>query len=83
MFDINEFLANEIKNKLNNIFPNIIVNTFYDSDRDEYSVSINDKDLYYSDEYQLLVMEIKQNILWTEKIYNYFFTLDEVSCSNS
>jgi len=82
MFDINEFLANEIREKLNNIFPNITINTFYNSDRDEYNVSINDKELYYSDEYQLMVMEIKQNILWTKNIYNYIFTLDEVSCEN-
>lgn len=82
MFDSNEFLANEIRNKILNVFPNITVNTYYDSDRDEYSVSINEKELYYSDVYQILVLEIKQELLWAKNLYNFYFTLDEVSCEN-
>lgn len=82
MFDSNEFLANEIRNKILNVFPNIIVNTYYDSDRDEYSVSINEKELYYSDAYQILVLEIKQELLWAKNLYNFYFTLDEISCEN-
>jgi len=43
-----------------------------DETQDNIIVAI-DNDLYYSDEYLALIMEIKMNLLWKNNIYNYLF----------
>lgn len=39
----------------------------------EKCVSIKDTEIYYSDEYQELIMDIKVNFLWKNNIINYLF----------
>ena len=70
---------NSIKDKIKNIllsnFPSIHVTVYLD---DGYIVySINNKDVYYSQEYLMLVTDINCNILYPRGIYNTLFVCDE------
>ena len=70
---------NSIKNKVKNIllsnFPDIRVTVYLD---DGYTVySINNKGVYYSQEYLMLVTDINCNILYPRGIYNTLFVCDE------
>ena len=70
---------NSIKNKVKNIllsnFPSIHVTVYLD---DGYGVySINNKSVYYSQEYLMLVTDINCNILYPRGIYNTLFVCDE------
>ena len=68
-------LKNKVKNILLSKFPNIHVAVYLD---DGYIVySINNKGVYYSQEYLMLVMDIICNILYPRGIYNTLFVCDE------
>jgi hypothetical protein len=66
--DLNE----EIKRRICAKFPFLSVSIFPDETQDNIIVAI-DNDLYYSDEYLALVMDIKTNVLWANNIFNYLF----------
>jgi hypothetical protein len=62
----------EIKKRINEKFPELNVSIFPDETKDNIIVAIDDE-LYYSDEYLDLIMDIKMKILWENNIFNYLF----------
>jgi hypothetical protein len=77
MFDDMNVLVTEIKNRIMKIFLYANVNVVFDQDHNEYFVSVDNSELYYSEAFQSFVMGIKQDILWKENIHNFYFILDE------
>lgn len=71
------FIENEIRNTIRASFPLLSLNIYHDVSRDEYVVSIDNRAVYYSDEYQKLVMSLKMNSLWPAGVENYFFVMEE------
>jgi len=69
-------LARSIRNKILSNFIFADIDIIYDKEQNEYFISTRDKDLYYSEAYGLLILDIKQNILWEQGKYNFYFTLD-------
>jgi|TergutMp193P3_1026864.scaffolds.fasta_scaffold00167_12 hypothetical protein len=69
-------LNNEILNAIHEKFPMLQISIFPDETQDNIIVAIND-DLYYSEEYLALVMDIKINLLWKNNIFNYLFVKEE------
>jgi len=69
-------LARSIRNKILSNFISADINITYDKEQNEYFLSTQDKNLYYSEAYGLLILDIKQNILWEQGKYNFYFTLD-------
>jgi hypothetical protein len=76
MFDANSVLATEIKNRIMKNFLYANVNVVFDEAHDEYFVSVDNRELYYSEAFQSFVMGIKQDILWKENVHNFYFILD-------
>jgi len=76
MLENDNLLAFNIKNKIESDFINAKINIIYDKEQNEYFISTRDKDLYYSESYGLLILDIKQNILWKQGKYNFYFILD-------
>jgi len=76
MFDKNYTLALKIKNLILINFPYAGINVFHDSTLNEYFISTQNKELYYSDEFGKLILEINQNMLWGQGIFNFYFILD-------
>lgn len=66
-------VVTEIKKQFSAKYPNVHLN-FSDED-DDYNFSINNRELYYSDDFQLFVFKIKQK-LWEQNIHNIYFILD-------
>jgi hypothetical protein len=66
--DINQ----EIINRIHEIFPSLEISVYSDKTQDNIIIAIDDE-VYYSDEYLELVMDIKMNILWENNIFNYLF----------
>jgi hypothetical protein len=62
----------EIKRTINQKFPQLDVSIFSDETQDNIIVAIDD-DVYYSDDYLSLIMDIKMNLLWKNNIFNYLF----------
>lgn len=62
----------EIKTKIHEKFPSLSISIFMDETQDNIIVAI-DNDLYYSEEYLALIMDIKINFLWKNNIFNYLF----------
>jgi hypothetical protein len=69
-------LARSIRNKILSNFIFADIDIIYDKEQNEYFISTRNKDLYYSEAYGLLILDIKQNILWEQGKYNFYFTLD-------
>lgn len=69
------FVENEIRNVIRGSFPLLSLNIYHDLSRDEYVVSIDNRAVYYSDEYQKLVMDLKLSSLWPAGVDNYFFVV--------
>jgi hypothetical protein len=67
---------NEIKKMINAKFPQLTISIFPDETQDNKIVAIDD-DLYYSDDYLSLVMDIKMNLLWKNNIFNYLFVKEK------
>ena len=61
-----------IREQIGGSFPSLKVFIYPDKTEDNVIVAIDD-DLYYSDEYLSLVMQIKIDILWKNNIFNYLF----------
>jgi hypothetical protein len=76
-------LESEIKNKILSQFPNIEIKLYYEENSDGFYISMNNRDVYYSDSYQLLIMEVKVNILWKNNINNCYFIHETISGFNS
>jgi hypothetical protein len=76
MFDSKNGLAITIKNILLTHFPCAEIDIIFDKEQNEYFISTRDEKLYYSEEYGMLIMEIKLNLLWDNGIFNFFFILD-------
>jgi hypothetical protein len=65
-----------IKKTISEKFPHLNVSVFSDETQDNMIVAIDD-DLYYSEDYLSLVMDIKMNLLWKNNIFNYLFVKEE------
>lgn len=70
------FIENEIRNAVRTRFPLLSLNIYHDVSRDEYVVAIDNRSVYYSDEYQKLVMDLKISSLWPAGVDNYFFVVE-------
>lgn len=70
------FIENEIRNAVRTRFPLLSLNIYHDTSRDEYVVAIDNRGIYYSDEYQKLVMDLKISSLWLAGVDNYFFVVE-------
>jgi len=73
----NIFLENEIRKAIRTKFPLLSLNIYHDVSRDEYVVAIDNRSVYYSEEYQKLVMDLKINSLWPASVDNYFFVVEQ------
>lgn len=76
MFDDNYYLIDELKRKVYENFPSANINVVRSEDG-EYFFSVDNRELYYSDDFQLFLMKLKIGAVWGRGIYNIFFTLDE------
>jgi hypothetical protein len=76
MFYDNYYFVNDVKRRIYENYPSVNINVVRDED-DEYFFSINNRGLYYSDDFQLFLMKLKKDVLWKNNIYNIFFSLDE------
>lgn len=72
----NDTLAMTIKNKILLKFPYADIDITLDKEQNEYFISTSDEELYHSEAYGVLVMDIKLNILWKQNVYNFYFILD-------
>jgi len=70
------FIENEIRNAVRARFPLLSLNIYHDISRDEYVVAIDNRNIYYSDEYQKLVMDLKISSLWPAGVDNYYFVVE-------
>jgi hypothetical protein len=70
------FIENEIRNAVRTRFPLLSLNIYHDVSRDEYVVAIDNRSIYYSDEYQKMVMDLKISSLWPAGVDNYFFVVE-------
>ena len=74
---MNEFLIiTEIKKMLNSQFPSLRIIDFKDYDYNEIYINIEDTELYHSEKYQELVLNINLDYLWPNKISNVLFICD-------
>ena len=80
MFDVGLFIDSDIKRIIHSSFPSAQIDIYHDNSQDSYFVSIQEQGIYYSDEYQLLVMNIKIDILWKHNINNCYFICEKKSC---
>jgi len=71
--DINQEIINRIHEK----FPSLKVSIYNDKTQDNIIVAIDDE-IYYSDDYLELIMDIKMKILWENNILNYLFVKETV-----
>jgi len=71
--DINQEIINRIHEK----FPFLEISIYPDETQDNFIVAIDDE-IYYSDDYLDLIMDIKMKILWENNIFNYLFVKETV-----
>jgi hypothetical protein len=76
MFENDNFLASTIRNIILSHFIYADIDIIYDKEQNEYYISTRNRDLYYSEAYGLLILDIKQNILWKQGKFNFYFILD-------
>lgn len=74
------FIENDIKTIILKHFPSLIISIYYESNDDEYFISIPFEDIYYSDEYQKLIMQIKTEYLWKNNLNNFYFIWSNQFC---
>jgi hypothetical protein len=67
-----------IKQLINNEFPDLKVNISTDDIYGDTIISIEDKDIYYSDLYQELITKINIEYLWPQNVTNVIFVFDEI-----
>jgi hypothetical protein len=78
MFDDNNYIIDDLKRKVYDNFPSANINVVRSEDG-EYFFSVDSRELYYSDDFQLFLMRLKIDEVWGRGIYNIFFTLDETA----
>jgi hypothetical protein len=78
MFDDNHYLIDDVKRKIYENYPSVNINVIR-NENSEYFFSINSRELYYSEDFQLFLMKLKKDVLWERNIYNVFFSLDETA----
>lgn len=71
------FLISKIKTLVSEHFPNTLVSITCDDNYGDIIVSLDNKEEYYSSEFQELVSYININILWPANITNVIFVADE------
>jgi len=76
MFNNYNALAMEIKNIILTNFFHADIEIIFDKEQNEYFISTRNRELYYSEAYGMLILEIKQNILWRRGVFNFYFILD-------
>jgi len=76
MFNNYNALAMEIKNIILANFIHADIEIIFDKERNEYFISTRNRELYYSEAYGMLILEINQNILWKQGVFNFYFILD-------
>jgi Rps23 Pro-64 3,4-dihydroxylase Tpa1-like proline 4-hydroxylase len=76
MLNNNYALALAIKNIILTNFLHADIEITFDKEQDEYFISTQNKEIYYSQAYGMLLLEINQNILWKQGIFNFHFTLN-------
>jgi hypothetical protein len=67
--------VNNIKNMINSKFPLQNISAYEESN--DVVISINNREIYYSDNYQELISEININYLWPKNIMNVIFIYSE------
>jgi hypothetical protein len=77
MFDNNDYLIDDVKREIYQNYPSININVVR-NENDEFFFSINSRELYYSERFQIFLMKLKKDMLWEKNIYNIFFSLDEM-----
>ena len=77
MFSNDDILVIKIKNKIQARFPQSNIEIRFDKELNEYFISTRNKELYYSDEYGMLIFEIDSEILWKQNKFNFYFVLNE------
>lgn len=70
----NKALFSRIKKMILKQYPSI--NVAITTDDDYIVFSINDKNIYYSSAFLLLITEINRKMLWAKGIYNVLFVLE-------
>ena len=70
----NKALFSRIKKMIHKQYPSI--NVAITTDDDYIVFSINDKNIYYSFAFLLLITEINRKMLWAKGIYNVLFVLE-------
>ena len=77
MFDRNSALALVVKNIILTSFLDADIEIVFDKEQGEYYISTRNRELYYSEAYSMLILDINQNILWKQGIFNFYFILEE------
>jgi hypothetical protein len=77
MFDDNDHLIDDLKIEIYQNYPSVNINVVR-NENNEYFFSINNREVYYSEDFQLFLMKLKKDMLWKKNIYNVFFSLDEI-----
>lgn len=71
------FVSHFIKKFILSSYPSLNIEIIYNNDEDEcYFVKIDNKQTYYSDDYQKLIVSLKRS-LWARNINNYYFIYEE------
>lgn len=70
-------LITNIRKLIANKYPSLRVFTSSDEPYGDIMISLNNRDVYYSDEYQELVTRINIDFLWPKNITNVIFVYDE------
>jgi hypothetical protein len=76
MFDDNDYLIDNLKREIYQNYPSVNISVIH-NENSEYFFSMDNRELYYSEEFQLFLMKLKKDMLWGKNIYNIFFSLDE------
>jgi hypothetical protein len=76
MLNNNDSLVSAIKNIILTNFPYAGTEVIFDKEQNEYFISTRNKELYYSEAYGMLILEINKNTLWEQGIFNIYFILD-------
>lgn len=58
-------------------YPSVNVEINHEDSEDEYYISIDDSDIYYSNSYQELITSINLEIIWPKNIIGIYFIYDE------
>jgi hypothetical protein len=77
MFDDNDYLIDDLKREIYQNYSSVNINVVR-NENNEYFFSIDNREVYYSEDFQFFLMELKKDMLWKKNIYNVFFSLDEI-----